>query len=416
LNVVATETITRAELPDPLRDALAALDDAGVRWSLLRPRTTLAEPQGDVDLLVEPSTLGSVAGLLEPFGFLEVLRNGPDRHFVTYDEPTARWIWLHFQAELRLAGSTWPAGPVLDQASGDELPEPRAEWLLWILLLRALVEKGELPVRHRARMSELAKGWEGGPPELEGVARRHGIDPGAVAGAAAAEDWESLLGQSTHRPAEPVACWRRVAAAPGKLGALRRLRGRRGLMVAVLGPDGAGKSSLVESLRRTLPFRTRVQYMGLTGGILPRVDRLRVPGVVFAGHVAVLWARYVRALYHRTRGEVIVFDRYTLDGAVPSGVELSPAGRLSRKLQRRACPMPDLVLFLDASGETMYARSGAYGAEVLESWRVAYRRLEDRVRVLERLDAERPAAEVLRDAHARIWRRYRETRARPQAG
>jgi thymidylate kinase len=414
LSVVATETITRAGLPGPLGDALAALDDAGLRWSLLRPRAALAEPEGDVDLLIEPGALDSIPDLLEPLGFLEVPRHGPDRHLVTYDEPAGRWIWLHFQAELRLAGDSLPAGPVLDHASGGELPEPREEWLLWILLLRALVEKGELPVRHRARVSELAKEWEGGPPELEGIARRHGIDPSVVVGAAAAEDWEGLLARSVHRPAEQVRGGRRIAAVCGKLGALRRLRGRRGLMVAVLGPDGAGKSSLVESLRRTLPFPTRVQYMGLTGGVLPRVDRLRVPGVVFAGHVAVLWARYLRAVYHRTRGEVIVFDRYTLDGAVPSGVELSQAGKLSRTLQRRACPLPDLVLLLDASGETMFARSGAYGADVLESWRVAYRRLEGRVRVLERLDAERPAADVLRDAHARIWRRYRETRARPQ--
>ena len=180
----------------------------------------------------------------------------------------------------------------------------------------------------------------------------------------------------------------------------------RGVAVAVLGPDGAGKTPLVEALRAQLPFDTYVLYMGLTGGRLPRADALRVPGVVLAARLAILWVRWGVGLAQRLRGRVVVFDRYALDGTVPSGARTTPLERLSRRVQARACPRPDLVLLLDASGATLHARSGEYDAQRLESWRAAYRRLEGRVDGLHVLDAERPADEVRRDALALVWRCY----------
>jgi thymidylate kinase len=194
-------------------------------------------------------------------------------------------------------------------------------------------------------------------------------------------------------------------------GLRRHVRGlwtRRGIAVAVIGPDGAGKTTLVNGLRETLPFETRILYMGLTGGRLPRADALRVPGVVLAARLAILWLRWGAGLYHRTRGRLVVFDRYVLDGTVPSGARLTPLARVSRRLQASACPRPDVVLLLDASGATLHARSGEYDADRLESWRVAYRRLEGRIDGLHVLDAERPADAVRRDALAIVWRCYAE--------
>jgi thymidylate kinase len=179
------------------------------------------------------------------------------------------------------------------------------------------------------------------------------------------------------------------------------------MTVAVLGPDGAGKTTLVRSLSRSLPVPTRIQYLGLTGGRMPRADALRVPGVVFTARLAILWWRYLRGVYYRRRGWIVLFERYVLDAAVPSGMELKPIAKLSRRLQRWVLPLPDLVLLLDASGETMHRRSGEYDPVRLEEWRVAFGRLRRSVRQLEVLDAERPSDAVLHDAEARIWRRYR---------
>jgi thymidylate kinase len=396
--------------PPALERFLRALDADGVRWSLLRPRATVALAEGDVDILVEPAVLEPVADLLVAHGFVRMQIAGPDVHAATYDEDAGRFVWVHIQAELRVAGAVLPAEAVLADANAGAggLRQPADGWLLWILLLRALVDKGELPDRHRPHVQALARRWSAGPPELESLARGHGFDPAEVVATAAAGDWRGLVGLAVHRPPAPPSWPARIRGAAARL---RGIADRRGLSVAVVGPDGAGKSTLVEGLARSLPWPVLVRYMGLTGGNMPKADGLRVPGLVFLARVMILWSRYARGAYHRAGGGIVVFERYTLDGAVPSGVRLSMAGRLSRRLQRRVCPLPDLVLLLDASGETMYARSGEYETAVLEAWRAAYHRLRTSVPHLELIDAEQPAGAVRREAERWIWHRYAELHA-----
>jgi thymidylate kinase len=400
---------TAAALPAPLEDLFGALGRERVRWTLLRPRELLQLSEGDVDVLVEPAARGRVENLLASLGFVHMPIPGPDLHAAIHDADAGRFVWMHFQTALELAGAVFAAEDVLAAATPERPPQPADEWLLWILLLRALVDKGVLPQRHREHVSALARRWRGGPPPLEALARRHELDPAEIVALAAAEDWDGLLRHSVHRhPAAPPLPARMRAY----LLELRHLRHRRGLSVAVVGPDGAGKTTLVEGLAASLPLPTRIQYMGLTGGRMPKADALRVPGLVLCARVAILWLRYLRASLHLARGRIVLFDRYILDGAVPSGMRLSLAGRMSRRLQRRACPMPDLVILLDASGTTMHARSGEYEPAVLDTWRAAYGRLAKSVTALEVIDAEQPAEDVLREAEARIWRRFGEIRAR----
>lgn len=395
--------------PATLSGFLAALEDDGVAWSLLRPVESLAEPAGDFDILVAPRRLGTVERILAGRGFALMPVPGPDVHGARFDRDAGRFVWVHAQGALRLAGAETSAEEVLAE-SVTERGVRRAgdDWLLWTLLLRALVDKGELAQRHRAALAALAGRWRGGPEPLVRVARARGIEPEAAVAEAATGDWAALMERSVHRPAPaPPPRPLRAVRALGRLGEIRR---RWGISVAVLGPDGAGKSTLVAALAEDLPLPTRVQYMGLTGGKLPRADALRVPGLVFLARVAILWLRYCRGLAQMARGGIVVFDRYTLDAAAPSGMRLSPVARFSRQVQGRVLPLPDLVLLLDASGETLHRRSGEYDAEVLEGWRQAFARLEGRVEQLAKLDAERPHDEVRREAEELVWRRYTELR------
>ncbi len=390
-------------VPVRLERLFAALTAAGVRWSVLRPPSTLSGSAGDVDLLVDPTNLERVRDVLVSEGFAIVRLDGSDVHASDLDEATGRFVWIHMQSELRLADEIIPAGSVLDQVVFDPVARPADDWLLWILLVRALIDKGGLAERHRSTVQALALAGVGPPAELQPLLTRHGLSTEVLLGLAAAGEWaqldlHALRTVEPRRPRRPVS---------GVVRRLQRLRGGRGLSVAVLGPDGAGKTTLVDTLDRELPFETRRHYMGLTGGRIPRAEALRVPGVVLAARLTILWVRFARSEYDRRLGRIVLFDRYTLDGAVPSGVPLRPLARLSRRLQRRACPMPDLVLLLDASGATMHGRKGEYDPETLETWRAAYGRLVGKVAQLEVLDAEQSPDEVLRQAQASIWRRYR---------
>jgi thymidylate kinase len=392
-----------------LDDAFAALGAGGRAWCLLRPPAS-AFDGGDIDILVAPAPLADVRRRLPALGFTPMPIPGEDLH-VARPDSSGGWTWLHVQGALLIAGERVPAGEVLrdvDPASTLRVaPDP---WLLWILLLRALVDKGDLPARHRASVQALARAGHRAPAPLAAIARRWGLPQEELLAEAAAGDWDALL---RHRIGQPPAAGpapRERAAAIAR--ALTRPPGRRGLIVAILGPDGAGKTTLIGGLEETLPLPVRVQYMGLTGGRLPRADALRVPGLVLAARLVVLWARWLRSAYHRGQGRIVLCDRYTLDGTVPSGARLGPLGKLSRRVQSRALPAPDLVLLLDASGATMHARKGEYDPDELERWRAAYARLRRSVRALEVIDAERPAAAVLATAQAAIWRRLAEL-ARP---
>jgi len=410
---VAPAPLRVAPAPLALTSFFSMLESDGIRWSLLRPASSVASPEGDVDVLVEPESIDHAEDALRATGFVLMPLPRPDVHGCLYDAELGRFVWVHVQGALNLAGAELPAAQILAQVHQDDrLRLPSDDWLLWILLLRALVDKGELAPRHRDIVTELARGWGGGPPELVGLAQRRGVETGRAVSAASRGDWSELMRCSVHRGDPPPTGFRRWRQRLARLGDLSRLYEGRGVSVAVIGPDGAGKSRLTAALAQRLPLASRVQYMGLTGGRMPLADALRVPGLVFAARVLLIWLRYARGLRQIMRGGIAVFDRYTLDGTVPPGMRLSLIGRISRRLQVHVCPLPDLVLLLDASGETLHARSGEYTPEKLESWRRTFALLEGRVEVLEKIDAERSFDEVQADALARVWRRYAELRAR----
>ena len=393
-------------MPHRLREAFAALDRVGARWCLLRPAELLTQPQGDVDVLCDPGDREHGRRALVELGFMPMLEEAPDVHVADHDAAAGRFLWLHVQTELRVAGARFPAEQVLATVDPAGPPAPPAAWLFWILLLRGLLEKEDVPARHRPLLVQLASAAESdAAAPLEAVAARHGLRPDVVVPLAAAGRWQELRALVPPVGGEPG----RARAVPDPR-RLRRLRKGGGLTVAVLGPDGAGKSTLIAGLSRTLPLPTKVIYMGLTGGRMPRADALRVPGLVLLARLAIIWARYLLGRYHRFRGRVVLFDRYPLDGAVPHGFDPSPVVRASRTVQRRACPLPDLVLLLDASGATLHARSGEYDSERLESWRATYGRLRRTVEVLRVIDAEQPADAVLARAQALVWAAYRRRR------
>ena len=65
------EVAVHAVHPALLR-AFAAMDDAGVAWCLLRGEARLADPTGDVDLLVAQRDLPRLDAVLASAGFLAV--------------------------------------------------------------------------------------------------------------------------------------------------------------------------------------------------------------------------------------------------------------------------------------------------------------------------------------------------------
>ena len=250
-------------------------------------------------------------------------------------------------------------------------------------------------------------------------------------GAAAAREWNSVL------PKRRSVVWhlfrRDVAGSLGRLlgrVTLRYLRplekiarGRR-LSIALLAPDGAGKSTLAERLRNDPGLDAKVVYAGLYGnarsGFKKWLDQkaeqnpaswLTCPTRVLRSYTRLLqhWKRLIVATFSRMTGKTVIFDRYFYDQWT-STLPDSRRSRIRRRVYGFGWPTPELIILLDAPSEVLYRRKQEHTREQLERQRKGYLALRSRLPQMKVIDASQKAATVEREVIAMIWETYARIR------
>jgi hypothetical protein len=181
------------------------------------------------------------------------------------------------------------------------------------------------------------------------------------------------------------------------------LRRRKGVSLALLGPNGVGKSTAAAALQRSLPFELRIVYMGMWK--VPEKRRGRAAMVAeIATRPLRIWCRYLMAQYHQFRGRLVVFDRYVYDALMPPSPPLLMAKRAYFRFLARALPRPQLVVFLDVAGRVAYERKQEAPAEELESERLLYGELIKHLPSIELIDASADADTVRAEITTIVWR------------
>jgi hypothetical protein len=403
-----------------LRKLFSGLGRRSLRWMLLRIPSVPAAPTGDVDILVAKSDVESLRGAATELGFVAVpgWDRSPELLLVSYDRDSDCWLVLDVSTEISFPASRWQLGPklvetLLDrrrQAAGMSVPADGDAF--WLLLLHCVLEKGRIDEHYRPRLGRLVPSALASPlaaaacPNAAG-----GVTPADLVSAAASGDWDAVaelgarLSLELRRRASPTLRLRLLARgltrkAQKPLLVMRR----RGVNVALLGPNGVGKSTAARSLQRSVPFESRIIYMGVwKSAARRRGGRARQIGEI-ATRPLRIWLRYGLAQYHQSRGRVVIFDRYVYEAMLPAQPPLAALKSAYFRLLARAVPQPTAGVVLDVAGHVAYRRKQENPPAELESERRLYAGLTKRFSSLQVVDAGADADYVKAEITAIIWR------------
>ncbi len=427
-----------------------SLDSAGVEYCLLRGFDELFCNEGylEIDLLVNKSQLPLFSSTVAEIGFVELPSWGhaPHKFFVVFDKNRGDWIKLDIVTELRYGKPIRRLRIDLVDACLQERQFNTLYTLspvneLFTLFLHCLLDKEQFRQSHQIRLIELKKAIDNDfeiKKRIEELIQQYLLpilDWKAISNAIENQDWQSLL-KKRYRlirkfsGREPfLNIWRNTSSR-----LIRRLRPlffavkRRGISLALLAPDGAGKSTLARELVSEPILKAHRVYMGTNieaSSIgLPTTRWLHyqlksfkniknskktrlflLKGLNFCNKLAEQWLRAISAYYHLLRGRIVVFDRYIYDSWV-NKKKRTLWKRLRRILFEGSLPEPDLVIFLDAPGDVLFRRKGEHTPEWLEQQRQAYLGLKDSIPQMQIVNAGLPAESVKREVIGLIWKHY----------
>ncbi|MCI0395967.1 MAG: thymidylate kinase [Chloroflexi bacterium] len=218
-------------------------------------------------------------------------------------------------------------------------------------------------------------------------------------------------------------------------------------MVALIGADGSGKTTIARRLESELPHTIKYIYMGFsplssnvalpTTRLISLVKRLLGKGSDMSGppdparvrprpknpikrlaaglkaslrlanRLAEEWFRQGVVWYYQRRGFIVLSDRHFFSDYYAYDVaNNAPHRPLTSRIHGfvlgHLYPRPDLVIFLDAPAQVLLSRKGEGNIELLERRRQEYLRLRDEVRRFVTVNAEQPLNKVMADVLAAI--------------
>jgi thymidylate kinase len=221
--------------------------------------------------------------------------------------------------------------------------------------------------------------------------------------------------------------------------------------VALIGGDGAGKTTIAHKLLDSFPLRMKYLYMGMnidSSNVALPTSRLiyflknyrnkkslknweNTPpekkhnfrdnrasdtrGKIGASarllyRLSEEWYRQLAAWFYRLRGYIVLCDRHFLFEFAPIADSPQRNNRLSERVHNwllgHFYARPDLVIFLDAPAEVLYQRKREASIEYLNSKRMTYLQQGEKLANFIRVDAAQSAEKVYAEVSEHIMEFY----------
>lgn len=389
----------------------SGLERSGIRYAIVGVVDGFPDQFfSDVDFVVEraglPETLKAlISSAVDGWQLVQVLRHEVDAYYFIYClELNQRRIWMELDvtSDYRRRGKLWMRAEDLvanrrPHSGGFWVPGP-ADGFRYYLIKK--LDKGGIDARQATHLRELIsedpKGCAEVAMSLIGMDGWEALKKGLAAEGPSGMETAELTGELRRRAAPEG--W--IARSWMQLREMGRVLGRilrpTGLTVAVLGPDGVGKSTIIAALQRELqPAFRRIDYRHLRPRVLRAgnsrpADVSNPHGTVERGWVASvaklglfvadsLIGFLVSIWGLKMQSSLVIFDRYPHDMlADPRRYGLSTP-RWFNELVLSLVPKPDLWLILDAPVDVILERKQEITAESCARVREGYIALSRRL-------------------------------------
>jgi O-antigen/teichoic acid export membrane protein len=413
-----------------LMRVLGLLERDGIPYCILHGYQTLPQRvSGDIDMLLPREAM--------PRRFAQLLRNNQN----TLDADVVQWftgegahlivlasrtqngqppamLQLHVSSDYQVSGRVVFSGSEIlrsrrETPAGFYVPSAEVEFAS---VLANRIDKGEIRDTHARKLSQL---WSESPDRCRQQLARLLPSPLAkqIESAAESDDWSGVaqtigalrtaLRRELGQGQRGGLVLRGIKAQLGRL--VRWARPRCGLHVVFLGPDGAGKSTVIDAVReRIAPAFLETNYQTFARGILgtqPKKAPHELPvrslpaSLVKAGWWALCYGPgYFAAVYPtKARGGLWINHRYLIDAIVdPERYRYGGPTALVRWIWAIS-PKPDLIIVLDAPVEVLAKRKNEVKPAQLARLREGYVALAKTLPNAHIISADQPLEQTIGD-------------------
>jgi thymidylate kinase len=369
------------------------------RWCLLRDADPDDGIEIEYDVLVDGDRR-SVRRAMIASGALPIRSWGrsPHRQFTWWDDSRRRLVRIDIVDQLGFGSFRElvidARDTVLDSvAARDGWPRPHRADEQWLAMLHALLDRGGLRPRDIARMQPWS---ESGDHDVVARALPPSLSA-ELAAAATSADWAALEARreavrAALRHRRPLGSagrrvWRSTMMRSTKL---QRAILRPGVRIALLGPDGAGKSSTIDALIRVGVVESSV-YLG----VAPAGHRRSrtIPGISLVLTIRRLLGAWISSSIRRRRGHSVALDRHPLEAVIGPPTRKRTT-RARRWILAHVLPQPEVVVVLMAPPEVLHDRKPEHDLDHVVAKRDRYLELARR-RHYRVIDTTAPLSDVV---------------------